>query len=311
MDQIAEMRRQKMLEYKMNVWLPQITEKYKRFFDPKRLAGIKIAKFCKKYLLVPVVNMTEDEMYYIPGIFRMRLRLTNKNKEKPVSPLIKSSSPSIVKNMSDEDDSYNQMNDYINMHNDIHYGNNEDNMNVDDMDNSLKLAIQKSLSTVNGVDDVDIDEIINKSKKEHDIAEDETLAKIMEETATDHFQDYPMDYIPDGAFVDFVPNTESKADVDSEDELEAAIQLSMQKHDEKDNISNDEESFFACIDLRVFGPEPYQPLYVDGIEYHLNNDQINKVKKVWHMINPDTDNGLKYSQDLAYQMSLAKDTQLF
>ena len=62
-----------------------------------------------------------------------------------------------------------------------------------------------------------------------------------------------MDYIPDGAFVDFVPNTESKADVDSEDELEAAIQLSMQKHDEKDNISNDEESFFGRLSSLLSG----------------------------------------------------------
>ena len=117
MDQIAEMRKQKMLEYKMNVWLPQITEKYKRFFDPKRLAGIKISKFCKRHLLVPVVNMTEEEIYYIPGIFRMRLRFTSKNKDKPIPPLIESSSPSIVKNMND--DGYNKMINYINMNKEI------------------------------------------------------------------------------------------------------------------------------------------------------------------------------------------------
>ena len=83
-------------------------------------------------------------------------------------------------------------------------------------------------SGVAEVDDVDIDEIINKSRKEHELAEDETLAKIMEETANDYTN--LKDYIPDDAFVDFVPNTELN-DMDSEDELEAAIQLSIQpKH---------------------------------------------------------------------------------
>jgi hypothetical protein len=82
----------------------------------------------------------------------------------------------------------------------------------------------------------------------------------------------------------------------------------MQKHE--DTKEDDNEGFFVCIDIRVFGPEPYQSLFIDGLEYYLNNDQINKVKKVWLMIDPDTNTGLKYSQNLEYQKALAKDLKL-
>lgn len=289
MDQIAEIRRQKMLEYKMNVWLPQITEKYGKIFHPKRVAGIKITKFCKKHLLIPVINITEDEVCCIPGIFRMRLKFTNNNKNKPISHIIKENVPNIVKN----NNSYDQMNEYISKH----YEENQDMLygeNHNDMDNSLKLAIQKSLSTFNNVDeDVDINEILYKSRKDHELKEDEILAKILEESVINQIDSY--DYIPDEVFNDFV-----SIENDVDDELKTALELSI-----------NEESFFVCIDIRVYGPEPYLPIYVNGNEYYLNNDQINKVKKIWNMVNPYTNNGLKYSQNLEYQKSLSKDLQLF
>ncbi len=69
-----------------------------------------------------------------------------------------------------------------------------------------------------------------------------------------------------------------------------------------------EEGFYVMIDLRVYGPDPYQPIYVVDTPYYLNQNQIDRVTAVWNKVNPESENGSKYHADLEYYKSLSIDS---
>lgn len=63
-------------------------------------------------------------------------------------------------------------------------------------------------------------------------------------------------------------------------------------------------SFYAGIDIRIYGKDPYKPIIIDNINYYLNPKQIKKVRGSWIKTYPETPFKEKY-RDL-----LEVDTQI-
>lgn len=81
MDQITQIRQQKHKEYLRQIWLPEFFEKYKSFFDLEVKAQRTLVRAIKKHYLPDVSN--SEFLEYIPGIYRMRIKLTPDNLIKP------------------------------------------------------------------------------------------------------------------------------------------------------------------------------------------------------------------------------------
>jgi len=46
--------------------------------------------------------------------------------------------------------------------------------------------------------------------------------------------------------------------------------------------------FYAGIDLRKYGPDPYQHIMIDKVKYYLTTEQIKKVRSSWIKVTPNT-----------------------
>jgi hypothetical protein len=98
-----------------------------------------------------------------------------------------------------------------------------------------------------------------------------------------------------GAMIDF----DSDIDGDLNNEyMKYAIQESLESFDDGINV---------LVDLRIYGPDPYQPLYFESLPYYFNFNQVNVIKKRWSIINPESDRGLQYTQDLEFMHDVAID----
>ena len=69
---------------------------------------------------------------------------------------------------------------------------------------------------------------------------------------------------------------------------------------ETKDVNND---IHVCIDLRVYGPDPEQPIYINEQPYYFNLLQINKVKKEWEKVKP----GSTTVQEIEFLKSMAED----
>jgi hypothetical protein len=75
----------------------------------------------------------------------------------------------------------------------------------------------------------------------------------------------------------------------------------------KDTSSDDMISFCIMLDLRIYGPDPYQPIFLDEQVYYLNKNQIEIIKRIWLKINPESGTGSGYHTSIATQKSIACD----
>ena len=71
-----------------------------------------------------------------------------------------------------------------------------------------------------------------------------------------------------------------------------------------DTINKDDEKFCVCLDLRIYGSNPTQSIYVFGTEYFLDSVQLSKIKIIWGKVNPDTPAGVRYKQDRDYDKAV-------
>lgn len=67
------------------------------------------------------------------------------------------------------------------------------------------------------------------------------------------------------------------------------------------NISTkSDEDFWVCIDLRIYGPNPYQPLYFNNKEYYFNYRQVDSIVNNWNKVNSETIFGERKIEDIMY-----------
>lgn len=263
MDEIKKVREAQRKKYLRETWLPQITAKYQKIFDPKQKAANSINKFMINNYFHPVVN--PEVLESTPGLFRIRVKLTTQNLNKPET---KSNDPVDFVDHSTEN-IYDMMDD--------DFENTIDTTQLADTDIDLKDIMQESLKQFKEQHDEELSKIIEQSIQDNMSYDDILLNQALLESST----------IPS----DHVQNNEISKD---------SIQ-------ESQNILIDEDGFYICLDLRYYGPNPDQPIYYNDLPYYLSLNQMEKVKKLWNKIDPNTTTGTKYQQDQEYFKCLYQD----
>lgn len=76
---IIQVRKQKHIEYKKKIWLPQFIEKYKWLLHPKLIAIRRIQRFLRNRFFIHPINLTKDQLDDIPGIYRLRIKFNKEN----------------------------------------------------------------------------------------------------------------------------------------------------------------------------------------------------------------------------------------
>ena len=82
--------------------------------------------------------------------------------------------------------------------------------------------------------------------------------------------------------------------------LQQAIIESMKNKEntEDDDVEMEDRRILVNIDLRIYGRDPSQPIYVDDIPMYLNKQQAEEVVQKWHLVGPNATGA--YIQDLEY-----------
>lgn len=75
----------------------------------------------------------------------------------------------------------------------------------------------------------------------------------------------------------------------------------------QDSMINENDYFWICIDLRMYGPDPSQPIFVGDILYYFDFDQMNKIRQKWNIVNPESVAGIRKHQDIEYVHAMYKD----
>ncbi len=278
MDQIAQIRQQKHKEYLRQTWLPEFFEKYKPFFDLEAKAQRTIIRAIKKHYLPEVAN--SEFLEYIPGIYRMRIKLTPDNLVLPKEPQEKHVASPLhdeLPTLSPESSESESSEDYT----------------------VTKVKNKKKRN--NNHNDVDIDQVIEESLKDYNNHFENSIQNVLHESIKDnHDVDYE-EYILNQAIIESLSNTNTNTSVIIDDDSKP----SNSNHQEDDTDNSD--CYCLVIDIRDFHENPSQPLLINDVPYYLSNEQKMHLKKLWNKVNPDTSAGMKFQQDLAYQKGLIND----
>ncbi len=96
-------------------------------------------------------------------------------------------------------------------------------------------------------------------------------------------------------------------------ELNIVDDLDLQDYDmlmsvkESINISKITK-IYVLIDMRIYGPTPEKSIYVNNNEYYLSRQDKIRINKMWKKVNPSTNNGIVYEQNIKYYKSCSKNT---
>ncbi|AYV77012.1 MAG: hypothetical protein Barrevirus7_19 [Barrevirus sp.] len=268
MNQLEQIRIEKHKEFLRKSWLPQFFEKYKQLFLIK--AQTRISRAIRKYLLPDVINM--EALDYVPGLFRMRVKLSPENLVNPldqkVGELANSDDDEDVD--SDSDEHYKKKNKRYNKYKKYKMKEKEQNDNkfTDDLDK----VIQESLKEYNNNVEDQIDTVINESMG----------------------IDYE-EYILNQAILESL----GKTSVDS--------CMKNNNNEPKENKKENIDYFHILIDIRDFHDNPEKPLLIDDTTYYLTEKQIIKLLTLWNRVNPNSAAGMKFHQDIDYHKSINKD----
>ena len=287
MDPLADIRKVRHRKYVKDVVLPNVKEMIHTMKDPMNgYTKLLAAGFIRKFL-PECINVDPIEEEHIPPLFRMRLKLNSTNLVKPDIPTVSGDDAQIDFTEIDHDDL-----PYIMHKTDsipiINHGNNAYvNFDMDDIVQQSKTEYANA----------DIDDIIQQSKTEYEMNEEMELSKAIESS----LQNTPI--IDNGV-----------NDDDNIDNIlfEQAIMESLTKHikhsDDIDNANNeDENEFYVCFDIRVFGPDPQQPIYFMELPYYFSTWQMDLIRQRWNKVNPDTSTGQQTQQDIEYMHNMAVD----
>ena len=118
-----------------------------------------------------------------------------------------------------------------------------------------------------------------------------TLQSILDESEKAYFDKINRELYED--FIDIYEEDTEMKDID-EDIVEYVM-----------NMSAKDSSVNACLDLRTYGKDMSQPVYVNDKLYYLNHMQQNKLKKMWNKVDPETVKGLQFKQDLDYYKTVS------
>ena len=296
-DPLAAIRRERHRKFMEETWLPGFYEKYRPMFNPKRLAAFKLTSGVRKFFFKKCVN---DEMIHsIPGLFRYRVYLRDSNMAKPtVKKEVKKTVSTPVAHQYQYQHQHGYQHGY---QHEYKHG-----YKYDDIFDTNRIPSSKSHD--------DFSNIMEQSYNDYVKSDEDAMSKALEESMKNAtYDDDILDVMEES--MTSIPN-EFGQEYDDFLIDEAIISSLCETTEEKKPVSNkpvsnkpvnnNEFGFWFCLDLRVYGNNLEQPIYNNGIEYYLNVEQMNKIKKVWSAIDPNTRQGEIYGQNLDYQKSQAK-----
>ena len=287
-NQLREIRKKNELKYKKTVVLPQLVDKFHTLNSKESLFAKRIQKFLRKNYFKTAVNISETELFQIPGQFRIRFTIGSNNLNKLEKPKQKPKSnpkKSITK-------SY--------MGNNSKFPGNGHSL-TNDFEDEIKEAMNKSVDTngIEGNEDDELNKAIIASLGGGEINEEEQL---LNKAIHDSLQD-----ISDSTNVKIYEEKEEDYDEIHSIEEQILNQMIEESLQEKDKNVQDDETFNVILDMRFYGPDPYQPIYYKEIPYYLNSLQKERLTKEWNKVNPNTTNGIIFEQNYNYYESLSKD----
>jgi len=226
--------------------------------------------------------MSDEILSMIPGMYRLRLKLTQKNKQIPINPDeevsdISEEENKVIKNENNHvSKKYeNDIEKALQMSMNEYNVKNEEEIECDDVNEELFEAIFNSLKSNTEEDNLDLfyskSDISNNKLSE--LSDDEIILDSDESIIEDEII------------------------LDSDSELEFKIS------DDSTNF----DGFYVCLDLRYYGRSLYAPIHVHGEKFYLNPIQIKMVSNSWEKINPESDSGLLFVQNREYERALVKD----
>jgi len=87
-------------------------------------------------------------------------------------------------------------------------------------------------------------------------------------------------------------------------------QKEISNNDNNVDMDIDNNPFHIILDIRIYGPDPYQPIFIDDIQYYLSEQQIKKILTVWNTVNTHNTYDSKFKQNLEYIGEMVNDYKL-
>ena len=70
------------------------------------------------------------------------------------------------------------------------------------------------------------------------------------------------------------------------------------------NGANNDIKLWVCLDLRIYGPQPNKEICILDDTYYLSKEQIDKLKKLWYKIDPESSSGIINKQNRDYNKAV-------
>jgi hypothetical protein len=305
MDPLAEVRKLRHKKYVKDVVLPNVKEMIHVKKD-QTTASVKVLSdgFMRKFI-PECVNIDPIEEEHIPPLFRMRMKLNSSNLVKPEIPTVSGDEAQIDFTEVDSDE-------------------------LPDLIFPTKFKKFKKSKTVpiinhtSGYENVDIDDLIAQSKAEYEMNEEVELNKAI----VSSLQNTPIaenDDLDNVLLKKAILSSLHNTPVVENDEIdnvlfEKALMDSLAEHvkpddndvnpiKETDDAADDENEFYVCFDIRVFGPDPQQPIYFMELPYFFSLSQMDLIRQRWNKVNPDSSTGQKLEQEIEYMHNMAVDLE--
>jgi len=284
MDPLSEVRKLRHKKYVKDVVLPNVKDMI-RVKKDQHVATVKVLTdgFMRKFL-PECVNIDPIEEEHIPPLFRMRMKLNSTNLVKPEIPTVSGDEAQIDFTEVDSDDSLEGSIIYPKI-------------------KKPKFRKSKTVPIIghnSGYENVDIDDLIARSKAEYEMNEEMELNKAIESS----LQNTPVVENDDLDNILF-----EKALMDSLAQHIKPDEPTTHAATEATDAADDENEFYVCFDIRVFGPDPQQPLYFMELPYFFSLSQIDLIKQRWNKVNPDSSTGQQLEQEIEYMHNMATDLE--
>jgi hypothetical protein len=302
MSQLEEIRKEMRRRYLAKQWWPKFIDKFST-----NLPIIQLQRYIRENYFSEPVNIGPDEYSSIPGFFRYRVKMDSSNlipPEEPKKEFIQSKNVDIKYDYDahmkyGSTDGFNQINDENNImvDSDIKqvmeeslkdYEDNHENNYQTDLNKAMEASI---IFNNDSLEDILLNQALIESLNNHGTII-KKIDKIFENK--EEYNEVIINEI-DKIFENEEEQNEEDCEEDCEEECdEEEYEEEIECDKEYEEEHEKEESFYVLIDMRVYGPKPKQPIYINAVQYFLNIEQIKEIENEWSKWNKETDQSIKY-----------------
>jgi hypothetical protein len=310
---MEEVKRLRKKRYVKDIILPKVKHVINENKYAHKSSHIIISDILTRKYFPVVVNMNQFEIESIPPLYRLRLELTDQHigKQEYIGSHAKIDFSNVKLELNSQTTETLQfeplidpMENIVDMVNNMgNYGNNGGNKNMSIEDQMFQKAINESINN-----DDHLQSAILESLGIGEV--DNTSTNNILDNDFDNMLNIELGNILDDESGNSLDGICDNLGNDLDEFLEVAI---MESSDTVDNIVSNvdnihkSQSFYVMIDLRIYGPNQKQPIYVGDNQYYLTEFQRKLVENKWINVNYDTEFGKKTLDDLNYIYNMSID----